>query len=170
VLSAGLPAPVWLLVHVVARRRGRQAHRRIGWQGDKLLDVDGAAVAGLSAFAVESMLFGLVGSRVALTLARAEGGSKRVADGGSAERVFKVQLVRDYDKAMAAHDKLNIQRAMLQSAAQAWSHSIFSVIQEDERLAGLTLPELMVHATWRAPACLPCATPCAPEPRALGQP
>lgn len=136
------------LMHGVARH---------SWQGDKLTDVDGSAVAGLSVFAAESMLFGRVGSRVALTLARPEGGSKRAADGGSAERVFKVQLVRDYDKTMAAHDKLKIQRAMQQSAAQAWSHSIFSVIQDDERLAGLTLPELMVLPLSRASARLPCA-------------
>ena len=34
--------------------------------------------------------------------------------------------------------------AMAQGAAQAWGHAKFSVINDDERLAGLTPPELMV--------------------------
>ena len=110
-------------------------------QGDRIISVDDAAVDGLSVFAVESMLFGLVGTRVSITLGRVGEGSGRAQS--SAQRVFKVQLVRDTDRALAAHDKLNIHRAMQQSAAQAWAHSKFSVIHEEERMAGLSLPELM---------------------------
>ena len=39
--------------------------------------------------------------------------------------------------------------AMAQGAAQAWGHAKFSVINDDQRLAGLSLPELMVRESER---------------------
>ena len=58
--------------------------------------------------------------------------------------------------------------AMAQGAAQAWGHAKFSVINDDERLAGLTLPELMVIEK-----CALCSFPrygaCAPRVHANGR-
>lgn len=141
---ASLPCSPFLLVPATVPSSCPQAFDDLALdllQGDRLVSVDDAAVDGLSVFAVESMIFGLVGTRLSLTLSRGYDASRGA--GSSAQRVFKVQLVRDTDRAMAMHDKLNIHRAMQQSAAQAWAHSKFSVIHEDERLAGLSLPELM---------------------------
>ena len=113
-------------------------------KGDIIVAVDDTVVGDLSLFAVESLLFGLANSRVALTIARPDNTTHLAQQAQPPRREFTVILLRDADREIGKHDKVDIHRAMQQSAAQAWSHASFSVIHEDRRLPALTLPELML--------------------------
>jgi hypothetical protein len=115
-------------------------------KGDELIAVDGTPVAGLSLFAVESLMFGLAGTRLSLTLGRKETATHLSSLARPPQRVFSVLLVRAPDRQMQAQDKLDIFKAMHTSAAQVWSQAKFSVMEDEQELHGLALPHLA--AAW----------------------
>ena len=62
--------------------------------------------------------------------------SPEVRDLTTRHALAQVVLLRDSDRRIAGHDKLDLHQAMQQSAAQAWARATFSVINDDDRMAG----------------------------------
>ena len=67
-------------------------------KGDIIVAVDDTVVGDLSLFAVESLLFGLANSRVALTIARPDNTTHLAQQAQPPRREFTVILLRDADR------------------------------------------------------------------------